>query len=72
MIEDKLINNIKVLQDLKFEIYSRSSNLDFHSFNLYTLQVDDEVIDLTKWIGEFKVNQPLSEIAEMIVQEYQL
>ncbi|GKQ42225.1 hypothetical protein RD055328_01480 [Companilactobacillus sp. RD055328] len=73
MVKDRLIENIKLLQDLKFEIYSRSSNLDFHSFDIYKIIINnDEVIDLSDWISNYKEKNSLPEIAEMIVQEYGL
>lgn len=70
---DTLLYNIKKLQDLKFEIYNRSFHkLDFHSFELFTLNIDGKDIDLSIWYSEYKSSKTIPEIAKMIIDEYKL
>lgn len=68
-----LLYNIKKLQDLKFEIYNRSFHkLDFHSFELFTLKINENDIDLSIWYSKYKSSKSIPEIAKMIVDEYKL
>ncbi|MDK1726510.1 hypothetical protein [Dellaglioa algida] len=68
-----LMNNLKILQDLKFYIYTLADNrLDFKYFNILTLKTDVLEIDLVQEYKIRKYNATLVEIAQAIIDNYNL
>lgn len=70
---DQLLTNLKKLQDFKFEIYIHSQHqFDFHDFGLYTVKIDDEIIDLTGWFKQYEAQYSIDQMAELVVAQYHL
>lgn len=73
MKNTKLLENLKTLQDLKFEIYKRCSNsIDYHNFNVLTLNLPNQTIDLADFYKKHNQEHSIEEIAGLIINEYGL
>lgn len=68
-----LFKNLKILQDLKFMIYERTAPaIDFHCFGILYLEVKQQKIDFAAEYQALKGDHSLDEIAQTIVNHYQL
>jgi hypothetical protein len=71
--EALFFKNLKILQDLKFMIYERTSPaIDFHCFGILYLEVNQQQIDLAAEYQALKSDHSLGEIAQTIINHYQL
>lgn len=69
----KILENIKKLQDLKFEIYDRSFHkIDFHDFGVLNLKSSNKDIHLDEIYNTYKDEYSLSEIADIVIKRYEL
>ncbi|KRK63901.1 hypothetical protein FC72_GL001032 [Companilactobacillus tucceti DSM 20183] len=72
-VTDDFPDNLKKLQDLKFLIYESSKNrIDFHDFGILTMELQDQSIKLDEEFKKLKNDHTIEEIAQSIVQKYNL
>ncbi|KRK79736.1 hypothetical protein [Companilactobacillus nodensis] len=73
MNNTKLLDNLKTLQDLKFEIYNRSTKaIDYRNFNVLTLNLPNKTIDIADFYKKHYREYSIEEIAGLIVAKYEL
>ncbi|GEO63525.1 hypothetical protein [Companilactobacillus nantensis] len=71
--EDDIFKNMKKLQDLKFSIYELSNRrVDFHSFDILTLQHLPNPIQLDDEFKSLKKDHTIEQIAWSIIKKYDL
>lgn len=68
-----LLSRLQLLQDLKFLIDRGSGHrLDYRSFRIFEIRLPTGVIDLVAEYQHYAGERTLDEIAELIIQKYQL
>lgn len=72
-VADPLLNNLQLLQDLKFLIDRGSDHrIDYRRFRIFEIRLTTGVIDLVSEYQTYEDEYTLAEMAKLIVQKYQL
>ncbi|WP_367296343.1 hypothetical protein [Levilactobacillus yonginensis] len=72
-VADPLLNKLQLSQDLKFLIDQGSGHrLDYRRFRIFEIRLTTGVIDLVAEYQMYASKYTLTEIANLIVQKYQL
>jgi len=70
---DPFLDRLQLLQDLKFLIDRDSDHrIDYRRFRIFEIRLSTGVIDLVAEYQAYAGEYTLSEIANLIVQKYQL
>jgi len=70
---DPFLDRLQLLQDLKFLIDRDSDHrLDYRRFRIFEIRLTTGAIDLVAEYQTYASEHTLSEIADLIVQKYQL
>ncbi|AYM02672.1 hypothetical protein [Levilactobacillus yiduensis] len=71
--DNPLLSRLQLLQDLKFLIDRGSGHrLDYHRFRIFEIRLPAGAIDLVAEYQHYAGERTLDEIAQLIVQKYQL
>lgn len=70
--KNDLLENFQTLQNLKFEVYKQSNNLDYHQIGILKLHLPQQTVDLSKVYGKYKKELSITDIAALIVHKYDL
>ncbi|MFC6274348.1 hypothetical protein ACFQET_02335 [Levilactobacillus tangyuanensis] len=72
-VADPLLNNLQLLQDLKFLIDRGSDHrIDYRRFRIFEIRLTTGVIDLVSEYQTYEGEYTLAEMANLIVQKYHL